>query len=101
MGLYQKGDLGKPSQSDRKEISSREATVTKYKADLRQKEAARKRQQIFCVNQKRKTQANAEDTGAKLSKKSHEKEKHVNKEDLIAAICRIAISGSARTAISY
>ena len=62
MGLYRKRDLGKLSQSDRKEITSREATLRKYKADLKQKEAARKRQQKFRVNKKRKIQAIEEQT---------------------------------------
>ena len=37
-------------------------------------------------------QAIEEQTGAKLSKKSQEEEKHVGNEKLIAAISRIAIS---------
>ena len=45
-----------------KEITSREATLRKYKADLKQKEAARKRQQKFRVNKKRKIQAIEEQT---------------------------------------
>ena len=53
MGLYQKRDLGQFSQSDCKQITLREAMLRKYKADLKQKEAARKRQQKFCVHQKR------------------------------------------------
>ena len=44
VGLYQKRDLGQLSQSDHKEITSREAMLWKYKADLTQKEAACKRQ---------------------------------------------------------
>ena len=42
VGLYWKQDLGQLSQSDRKEITSREATLRKYKAYLKQREAARK-----------------------------------------------------------
>ena len=49
--LYRKRDLGQLSQSYRNEITSREATLRKSKADLKQKEAARKRQQKFCANQ--------------------------------------------------
>ena len=67
MGLYRKRKLGQLSQSDRKEITSTEATLRKYKADLKQKEAAAKR--LFRVNQKRKIQATEEQTGAKLLKK--------------------------------
>ena len=40
-GLYRKRDLGQLSQSDRKEITSRETTLKKYKSELKQKEAAR------------------------------------------------------------
>ena len=54
VGLYRKRDIGQLSQNDRNEISSREATLKKYKADLKQKELNRKRQQKFRSNQKRK-----------------------------------------------
>ena len=47
VGLYRKRDIGQLSQNDRNEISSREATLKKYKADLKQKELNRKRQQKF------------------------------------------------------
>ena len=59
-----------------------------------QKEAARKRQQKVRGSQKRKIQATEEQTVAKLSRKLQEEEKHVNNEELIAAIYQIAISGS-------
>ena len=75
MDLYRKRDLGQLSQSYRNEITSREATFRMSKADLKQKEAARKRQQKFCVNQKRKTQAIEEQTGANF-KKSCKKKKN-------------------------
>ena len=55
VGLYRKRDIGQLSQNDRNEISSREATLKKYKADLKQQELNRKRQQKFRSNQKRKT----------------------------------------------
>ena len=42
VGLYRKRDIGQLSQNDRNEISSREATLKKYKADLKQKELNRK-----------------------------------------------------------
>ena len=42
VGLYRKRDIGQLSQNDRNEISSREATFKKYKADLKQKELNRK-----------------------------------------------------------
>ena len=47
VGLYRKRDIGQLSQNDRNEISSREATLKKYKADLKQKELNRKRKQKF------------------------------------------------------
>ena len=71
--LYRKRDLGQLSQSYRNEITSREATLRKSKADLKQKEAARKRQQKFCANQKRKTQAIEEQTGANFQKSCKKK----------------------------
>ena len=95
MGLYRKRDLGQLSQSDHAEITSREATLRKYKADLKQKEVAHKRQQKFRVNKKLKIQAIEEQTKVKLLKNSEEEEKHVDKEELIAVISRITISGSA------
>ena len=39
--LFQKGDLEKLSQSDLKKITSRGITLKKYKADLKENEAAR------------------------------------------------------------
>ena len=60
--------------------------LRKYKADLKLKEAAHKRQQKFRVNQKRKIQSTEEQTRAKLSKKSQEEEKYVDNEELIAAV---------------
>ena len=86
MGFYWKRDLGQFSQSDRKKITTRKATLRRYKVDLKQKEAARKQQQKFCVNQKRKIQAIEEQTGAKLSKKLQEIEKQVDNKKLIAVI---------------
>ena len=47
VGLYRKRDIGQLSQNDRNEISSREATLKKYKTDLKQKELNRKQQQKF------------------------------------------------------
>ena len=43
VGLYRKRDIRKLSQNDRNEISSREATLKKYKTDLKQKELNRNR----------------------------------------------------------
>ena len=54
VGLYRKRNIGQLSQNDRNEISLREATLKKYKADLKQKELNRKRQQKFRSIQKRK-----------------------------------------------
>ena len=81
MRLCRKRDVGQLSQSDLKEITSREATLRKCKTNLKQKEASRKRQQKFRVYQKRKKiQEIEEQTGAKLSKKSQKEEKHVHNE---------------------
>ena len=69
--------------------------LRKYKAYLKQKEAAHKWQQKLCINQKHKIQAIEEQSGVKLSKKLQKEEKQVGNEELIAAISRIATSGSA------
>lgn len=64
-----KQDIKQLSENDHKEITSREAMLRKYKADPKQKDAAHKRQQKSCVNQKHKIQASEEYTEAKLLKK--------------------------------
>ena len=43
VGLYRKRDIWQFSQNDRNEISSREATLKKHKADLKQNELIYKR----------------------------------------------------------
>ena len=95
VGLYPKRDIGQLSKNDRNKISSREATLKKYKADLKQKELNRKRQQKFRSNQKRKLIEIEKQTGEKLSKQSRDEEREAHNKELIAAISRIAISGSA------
>ena len=95
MDLYWKRELGQLSQNDHNDITLTEATLRKYKADLKQEEAARKLQKKFRVNQKRKIQANEKQIGVKLLKKLQKEEKQVDTEELITAISRMAISGSA------
>ena len=95
VGLYRKRDIGQLSQNDRNEISSREATLKKYKADLKQKELNRKQQQNFRSNQNRKLIEIEKQTGEKLSKQSRDEEREAHNKELIASISRIAISGSA------
>ena len=95
VGLYRKRDIGQLSQNDRNEISSREATLKKYKADLKQKELNRKWQQNFRSNQKRKLIKTEKQTGEKISKQSRDEDREAHNKELIAAISRIAISGSA------
>ena len=95
VGLYRKRDIGQLSQNDRNEISSREATLKKYKTDLKQKELNRKQQQKFRSNQKRKLIEIEKQTGEKLSKQSRDEEREAHNKELMAAISRIAISGSA------
>ena len=95
VGLYRKRDIGQLSQNDQNEISSRETTLKKYKADLKQKELNRKRQQKFRSNQKRKLIKTEKQTGKKISKQSRDEEREAHNKELIAAISRIAISGSA------
>ena len=95
MDLYWKRELGQLSQNDHNDITLTEAALRKYKADLKQEEAARKLQKNFRVNQKRKIQANEKQIGVKLFKKLQKEEKQVDTEELITAISRMAISGSA------
>ena len=95
VGLYRKRDIGQLSQNDRNEISSREATLKKYNADLKQKELNRKRQQKFRSNQKRKLIEIEKQTAEKLSKQCRDEDREAHNKELIAVISRIAISGSA------
>ena len=95
MDLYWKRELGQLSQNDHNDITLTEAALRKYKADLKQEEAARKLQKKFRVNQKRKIQANEKQIGVKLLKKLQKEEKQEDTEELITAISRMAISGSA------
>ena len=95
MDLYWKRELGQLSQNDHNDITLTEAALRKYKADLKQEEAARKLPKKFRVNQKRKIQANEKQIGVKLLKKLQKEEKQVDTEELITAISRMAISGSA------
>ena len=95
MDLYWKRELGQLSQNDHNDITLTEATLRKYKADLKQEEAALKLQKKFRVNQKLKIQAIEKQTGVELLKKLQKEEKHVDTEELITEISRIAISGSA------
>ena len=94
-GLCSKRDIGQLSTNDRNEILSREATLKKYKADLKQKELNRKQQQNFRSNQNRKLIEIEKQTGEKLSKQSRDEEREAHNKELIASISRIAISGSA------
>ena len=94
-GLCSTRDIGQLSPNDRNEILSREATLKKYKADLKQKELNRKQQQNFRSNQNRKLIEIEKQTGEKLSKQSRDEEREAHNKELIASISRIAISGSA------
>ena len=67
--LYWKRELGQLSQNDHNDITLAEAALRKYKADLKQEEAAHKLQKKFRVNQKRKIQAIEKQTEVKLLKK--------------------------------
>ena len=78
VGLYCKRDIGQLSQNDRNEISSREATLKKYEADLKQKELRN--------NQKCKLIEIEKQTGEKLSKQSRDEEREAHNKELIAAI---------------
>ena len=90
VGLYCKQDIRQLSQNDENDISSREATLKKYKADLKQKVLNRYWQQKFQSNQKRKLIKIEKKTGEKLSKQSRDEDREAHNKELIAAI-----SGSA------
>ena len=94
VGLYRKQDIRQLSQNDRNKISSKKATLTKYKAELKQKEINRNRQQKFRGKQKRKLIETEKQTGEKLSKQSRdeEREREAHNKELIAAISRTVIS---------
>ena len=64
--------------------------LKKYKADLKQKEATPKRQQKFRVSQKSKGKL-----GQNFRESLMKNKKNAENAELIAAISRIAISGSA------
>ena len=76
VGLYSKQDIGQLSQNERNEISSRDATLKKCKADLKQKELNCKWQQKFRSNQKCKLTEIEKQTGEKRSKHSQDEERN-------------------------
>ena len=92
-----KSNLRQLSQNHCKEITSREATLRKCKADLKQKETRSKRQQKLCENQKCKAQSIEEQTGGKTFEKVARRRKHVDNEKLIAEL--IAAHKSRRSEI--
>ena len=87
--------MGQLSQDDKKEIVTREKLLEKCKTELKQKENTSKRQQKYCFTLKRKIKALMEETDSNLTRKSIEDQRNADNEELIKAISRIAISGSA------
>ena len=98
MSLYQKGDLGQVSESDRKEILTRQAILKRLKKELKKVIQNATRQKKLYDAKKRKLESMDGTTGKKLIGKVTSnlgRPEKCDKSELIKVICRIAISGSA------
>ena len=98
MSLYRKRDLGQASESDRKEILTRQATLKRLKKELKEVIQNATRQKKLHDERKRKLESMDETTPKKLMGKATSdfgRPEKCNKSELIKAICQIAISGSA------
>ena len=92
-----KRDLGQASESDRKEILTRQVTLERLKKELKEVQNAT-RQKKLRDERKRKLEIMAETTRKKLMGKATSdlgRPEKCDKSQLIKAICRIEISGSA------
>ena len=96
--LYKKKELNQLTESDRGEIKTRKETLEKLKRKLRELQLNRRRSIKYRNERKRKLDALDEATRKKITGKGTpipgRPHKHDNTE-LIEAICRIAIPGSA------
>ena len=98
VSLYRKRDLGQASESDRKVILTRQATLKQLKKELKEVIQNATRQKKPRHERKRKLESMDETTRKKLMGKSTSdlgRPEKCNKSELIKAICRIGISGSA------
>ena len=94
VSLYRKRDLGQASASDRKEILTRQATLKRLKKELKEVIQNATRQEKLRDERKRKLETTRKKLMGKPTSDLGRPEK-CNKSELIKAICRIAISGSA------
>ena len=98
MSLYRKRDLRQASESDRKEILTRQATLKRLKKELKEVIQNVTRQKKLRDERKRKLESMDETTRKKLMGKATSdlgRPEKCDKSVLIKAICQIAISGSA------
>ena len=98
VSLYQKRDLGQASESDCKEILTRQATLKRLKRELKEVIQNVTQQKTLHDGRKRKLESMDETTSKTLMGKATSdlgRLEKCNKLELIKAICRIAISGSA------
>ena len=98
MSLYRKRDLGQASESVRKEIITRKKTLRNLRKNLREAISNQTRQKNLREQRKRKVETLDEVTRKKLMGKATSdlgRPEKYEKTELIEAICRIAISGSA------
>ena len=98
MSLYRKQDLEQASESNRKEILTRQATLKRLKKELKEVIQNATRQKKLRDERKRKLESMDETTRKKLMGKATSdlgQPEKCDKSELIKAICRIAISGSA------
>ena len=93
MSLYRKRDLGQASESDRKEILTRQATLKRLKKELKEVIQNAPRQKRLRDERKRKLESMGRPK--KCDKSDLGRPEKCDKSELIKAICRIAISGSA------
>lgn len=96
--LYKKKELDQLTQSDRAEITKRKENLEKLKKKLKELKQNRQRSQKYRIERKRKLDGLDEATRRKVTGKETatpgRPQKYEN-TDLIEAICRIAIPGSA------
>ena len=96
--LYKKKELNQIKENDRKEIETRKENFKKLKKKLRELKLNRQCSQKYRNERKRKLDALDEETGKKVTGKGTSEPGRPQKYDnaeLVDAICRIAIPGSA------
>ena len=95
---FQKRDLGQASETDRKEIITRQGTLKQLKKQLKETISNQVRQKKLREERKRKLESMDEITRKRLMGKATSdlgRPEKCESSELIEAICRIAILGSA------